>query len=110
MGCIYHELTNITPGALPRNDKGYYEVHVIWESNDTTVRPDTIQPVVLIGTNSFKMQKTPLMKNRWQTPVPINAVANELRYRIKVNWKYNAIPSPAANSQLSEEFLLRINN
>ena len=109
-GCIYHEITNMTPGTLPRNDKGYYEVHIIWESNDNAVRHDTIKPVVLIGTNIFEMKRTPLVKNRWQTPVPVDPVANELRYRIKVNWKYNTIPVPAANSQLSEEFLLRINN
>jgi hypothetical protein len=109
-GCIYHEITNMTPGTLTRNTKGLYPVHIIWESNDNAIRHDTIKPVVLIGTNSFEMKRTPLMKNRWETPVPIGQVANELRYRIKVNWKYNTIPVPAANSQLSEEFLLRINN
>ena len=109
-GCIYHEITNMTPGTLTRNTKGLYPVHIIWESNDNAVRHDTIKPVVLIGTNSFEMKRTPLMKNRWETPVPIGQTANELRYRIKVNWKYNTIPVPAANSQLSEEFLLRINN
>ena len=64
----------------------------------------------MIGTNSFAMKKTQLMTNRWEALVPVDPVVNELRYRIKVNWKYNAIPVPAANSQLSGEFMLRINN
>jgi hypothetical protein len=46
--------------------------------------------------------------NRWQTLVPVNAKAGELRYRVKVNWMYNAVPVPAGNSQLSQEFMLRI--
>ena len=57
-----------------------------------------------------KMKNTQLMTNRWEALVPVEPVANELRYRIKVNWEYNSIPVPAANSQLSEEFMLRINN
>jgi hypothetical protein len=64
----------------------------------------------MIGTNSFAMKHTQLMTNRWEALVPVEPFINEMRYRIKVNWKYNAIPTPAANSQLSEEFLLRINN
>ena len=109
-GCIYHEITNMTPGTLTRDTKGLYPVHIIWESNDNAVRHDTIKPVVLIGANSFEMLRTRLMTNRWEALVPVEPVANELRYRIKVNWKYNTIPVPTANSQLSDEFLLRINN
>jgi hypothetical protein len=110
VGCVYQKITNLTPGALPRNASGFYRVEIIWESNQPTVRHETVKPQVMIGTNSFVMENTPLMTNRWDAKVPVDSVANELRYRIKVNWQYNAIPVPAANSQLSEEFLLRINN
>ncbi len=110
MGCVYQRITNLTPGALPRNVSGFYPVEIIWESNQSTVRHESVKPQVMIGTNSFAMKNTQLMTNRWEALVPIGPAANELRYRIKVNWKYNAIPVPSANSQLSEEFILRINN
>ena len=110
LGCVYQRITNLTPGALPRNASGFYPVEIIWESNQSTVRHESVTPQVMIGTNSFTMKKTQLMTNRWEALVPVDPVVNELRYRIKVNWKYNAIPVPAANSQLSEEFMLRISN
>ena len=110
VGCIHQKITNLTPGVLPRNTSGFYPVEIIWESNQPTVRHETVKPQVMIGTNSFAMKNTQLMTNRWEALVPIGPAANELRYRIKVNWKYNAIPVPSANSQLSEEFILRINN
>jgi len=110
VGCIQQRITNLTPGALPRNTSGFYPVEIIWESSQPTVRHETVKPQVMIGTNSFAMKNTQLMTNRWEALVPVGPAANELRYRIKVNWKYNAIPVPAANSQLSEEFILRINN
>mgnify|MGYP001179849852 FL=1 len=110
VGCIHQKITNLTPGALPRNNSGFYPVEIIWESNQHTVRHETVKPHVMIGTNSFAMKHTQLMTNRWEALVPVGPAANELRYRIKVNWQYNAVPVPAANSQLSEEFLLRINN
>ena len=109
-GCMYHKITNLTPGALPRNSSGFYPVEIIWESNQSSVRHETVQPQVMIGTNSFPMKNTPKMTNRWETLVPVPSPAPELRYRIKVNWKYNAIPAPVGNSQLSEEFRLLIIN
>ena len=110
MGCMYHKITNLTPGALPRNNSGFYPVEIIWDTNQRTVRYETVQPQVMIGTNSFPMKNTPKMTNRWEALVPVPTPAPELRYRIKVNWKYNAIPAPVGNSQLSEEFRLLINN
>jgi hypothetical protein len=107
-GCTHTTLTNLTLGTVPRNASGFYPVEIIWENNENTLRPDSIQPVVIVGTNLYRMKRTPLVTNRWQTLVPIGAKAGVLRYRVKVNWMYNAVPVPAANSQLSQEFMLRI--
>jgi len=107
-GCTHTTLTNLTLGTMPRNASGFYPVEIIWENTETTLRPETVQPVVLVGTNLYPMKRTPLVTNRWQTLVPVGAKSSELRYRVKVNWMYNAVPVPAGNSQLSQEFLLRI--
>ena len=62
----------------------------------------TMKPMVMVGTQVYPMKRTPLVTNRWDTLVPVPADASELRYRIKVNWEYNAVPVPDANSQRSE--------
>ena len=95
---------------MPRNNTGFYPVEMIWESNQTALRRETVKPVVMVGTNAYPMKRTQLLTNRWETLVPIGKQANVLRYRIKVNWQFNAIPVPQANSQLSQEFLLRVEN
>ncbi len=108
MGCVQTTITNLTPHRMPQNNTGFYPVEMIWESNQTALRRETVKPVVLVGTNAYPMKRTQLLTNRWETLVPIGKQANVLRYRIKVNWQFNAIPVPQANSQLSREFLLRV--
>ena len=83
---------------------------MIWENNTHTLRHESVKPMVMVGTQVYPMKRTPLVTNRWETLVPVPAEASELRYRIKVNWEYNAVPVPDANSQRSEEFLLRISD
>ena len=108
LGCVQTTITNLTPRRMPRSNTGFYPVEMIWQSNQTALRRETVKPVVLIGTNAYPMKRTQLLTNRWETLVPIGIKANELRYRIKVNWQFNAIPVPQANSQLSQEFLLQV--
>ena len=110
VGCVQTTITNLTPHRMPRNTTGFYPVEMIWESNQAALRRETVKPVVLVGTNAYPMKRTQLLTNRWETLVPIGKQANVLRYRIKVNWQFNAIPVPQANSQLSQEFLLRVEN
>ena len=108
MGCTHSRITNLTPANLPRNTTGFYPVEMIWENNTHTLRHESVKPMVMVGTQVYPMKRTPLVTNRWETLVPVPVEASELRYRIKVNWEYNAVPVPDANSQRSEEFLLRI--
>ena len=110
VGCVQTTITNLTPHRMPRNSTGFYPVEMIWESNQTALRRETVKPVVMVGTNAYPMKRTQLLTNRWETLVPIGKQANVLRYRIKVYWQFNAIPVPQANSQLSQEFLLRVEN
>ena len=110
VGCIRSTITNLTPSRLPRNQAGLYPVEMEWASNQTALRHETVEPAVLIGTNIYPMQRTQLLTNRWEALVPVQMTNNVLRYRIKVNWKFNAVPVPEGNSQLSQEYLLLIDN
>ncbi len=107
-GCARTTLTNLTPGALDRHATGLYRVEIIWENNDHTVRQETVQPVVLVGTNAFPMQRTALVSNRWETLVPVAAEAAGVAYRIRVDWKFNAVGAPQSNSSMSDAYSLQI--
>jgi len=107
-GCARATLTNLTVGQQPRDANGLYRVEIIWENNANGVRHETVQPVVLVGTNAFPMQRTALVSNRWETLLPVPADEAGLVYRIRVDWKFNAIPVPEANSKMSKTFQLQI--
>ena len=107
-GCARATLTNLTVNSQSRDANGLYRVEIIWENNANGVRPETVQPVVLVGTNVFPMARTALVSNRWETLLPVAADAPGVTYRIRVDWKFNAIPVPEANSKMSKSFQLQI--
>lgn len=103
-------ITNLTPSQQPRNAAGLYPVEVKWDSRQQTIRPQSIEPSVLVGHDSYPMRKTPMMKNRWETLVPIPANQDEINYRFKFDYEYNAVPQPRPDSRLSPQHKLRIVN
>ena len=107
-GCARATLTNLTVGQQPRDANGLYRVEIIWENDANGVRHETVQPVLLVGTNVFPMQRTALVSNRWEALVPVAADAAGVTYRVRVDWKFNAIPVPEANSKMSKTFQLQI--
>ena len=107
-GCARATLANLTVSQQPRDANGLYRVEIIWENNANDVRHETVQPVVLVGTNAFPMQRTALVSNRWETLLPVAGDAQGVAYRIRVDWKFNAIPVPEANSKMSGAFQLII--
>ncbi len=108
IGCVTYNLSNLTLREHPRTPTGLYPVELIWESNEQALRHESIKPIVIIGTNVYTMQKTLLMKNRWEALIPADKTVTNLYYRIRVNWQYNTIPYPENNSQMSPQYQLRI--
>jgi hypothetical protein len=101
-------VTNLTPSQQPRNATGLYPVEAKWDSRQQSIRPQSIKPSVMVGLQSYPMQKTPLIKNRWETLVPVPADKNSITYRFKFDYEYNAIPQPRPDSRLSREYELQI--
>ena len=101
-------ITNLTPSQQPRNATGLYPVEAAWESRQQSIRPDSFKPSVMVGLESYPMRKTRLMKNRWETLVPVPPNKNAINYRFKFDFEYNAIPQPRPNSKLSREYRLEI--
>ncbi|MBA4146832.1 MAG: hypothetical protein H0X66_01870 [Verrucomicrobia bacterium] len=108
VGCTTGKITNLTPTKMERNSSGLYPVEMAWQSREQALRPESLQPQVMIGTESYPMQRTPLVKNRFETLIPVPANEDIVHYRFKVDYEYNAIPVPRKNSVMSPEYKLQI--
>ena len=101
-------ITNLTPSHVTRSDNGLYPFEAVWHSNQQSVRKDSIRAYVVIDMNFYPMQPTPIVKNRWETLVPIPAEMKHLSYHYKFDYEYNSIPTPQSNSKLSPSYQLEI--
>ncbi len=101
-------ITNLTPRTVARNANGFYPVEVEWKSRQQTMRRETIKPAVMIGTEFFPMRPAPLLKNRWETLIPVPADQEYIHYRIKFDYDYNSIPIPRHDSKLSPPYQMRV--
>jgi hypothetical protein len=99
-------ITNLTPRQQIRNETGLYPFEVAWDSNERAIRKETIQPYVIIGQNSFPMQPTPMVPNRWETLIPIPHGENFVNYRYKFDYDYSSIPQRRKGSRLSPPYRL----
>jgi hypothetical protein len=107
-GCTSVSITNLTPSQQPRNASGLYPFEVKWDSNQQSVVNDTIKVSVQIGMDEYPMQKTPLMKNRWETLIPVPTGKNYLSYNYKFVYDYRSIPQRRQDSKMSTPYHLHI--
>jgi hypothetical protein len=107
-GCV--SVTNLTPSRATRSENGLYPFEVAWKSNQQSLRKDSIKAYVIVDINSYPMQPTPVVENRWETLVPIPADKKYVSYRYKFDYDYNSIPAPRNTSKLSPPYQLEIIN
>lgn len=101
--------TNLSPLQQVRNPNHLYPVEVALNSRQQSLRWESIQPFVNVGTEFYPMRPTKLMTNRWEALVPVPASQNNVHYRYKFDFRYNALGKPPQNdSATSPEFTLRI--
>jgi hypothetical protein len=101
-------ISNLTPSQHPRNPNNLYPFEVTFDTNQKTVREQTLKPFVMIGTQLYPMEPAPMLKNRWEAQVPIAANTNHVYYRYKFVYEYDRIPKPAESSRLSPTYQLEI--
>lgn len=101
-------ITNLTPSQETRNATGLYPIEVAWQTREQAVRLESLKPSVMVGLESYAMQPTPLVSNRWETLVPIPADKNSIHYRFKFDYEVNAIPARRKNSRMSPEYKLEV--
>jgi hypothetical protein len=107
-GCATSSITNLTPRSQSRSAENVYPVEIEFESNLRSIQRDTIRPYVQIGDDNYLMRKIPVVKNRWETLIPVPAGKKLVNYRVKVDFRYNAMPEPSVNSVLSAPYQLQI--
>lgn len=107
-GCTSTTITNLTPSRYPKNPNGLYPFHVEWRSNQQSLRKESLKPYVVIGMESYPMQPTPLLKNRWETLIPVPSDKPVVNYRFKFDYEYKSIPVRRPNSKLSQPYQLQI--
>ncbi len=101
-------ITNLTPRHQTRNATGVYPVEIVFHSNMKAIKPETIRPYVQIGNDNYLMRKTPTVKNRWETLIPVPKDQSTVNYNVKVDFMYESVPDPKPNSALSPAYQLRI--
>jgi len=101
--------TRLTPLQQPRTASNLYPVEVAFNSQQQSLRWETIQPYVLVNGELYPLRLVPLVNNRWEGFVPVPPGANSVDYRFKFNYKYNAVGSaPKPASAVSPIYKLKI--
>ena len=107
-GCGTTTLTNLTPSEATRNANGLYPFELLWTSKQTSIRPQSIKPAVVVGFDTYPMRPMPMISNRWETLVPIAPTNSVVNYRFKVDYEYNAIPTPRKTSKMSSPYQIHV--
>ena len=100
--------TNLTPTQQSRNDNNTYPVEVAFKCTQQKLMWDTIQPKIVVGSESYPMKPTPLMTNRWEGLVPVPPGENVVRYRYRFDFLDNDFRKTTADNAVSQEYTLRI--
>ncbi len=108
MGGCAATFTNLTPKQQVRNANNLYSVEVAMNSRQQTLRWETINPQIIVGTEAYPMHPTPLITNRWEGAIPVPSDVNVVHYRYKFDFRANAFGPAQADSATSGEYTLRI--
>lgn len=101
--------TRLTPGQQPRNPDNQYAVEAAFDSDQQSLRWDSIKAYVLVNGQALPMRRVPMVKDRWEGFVTLPPGANAVNYRFKFDYLYNSIGSnPKPNSVTSQVYTLRV--
>lgn len=101
-------ITNLTASTQKRSPNGLYPVEVEFDTREQCIKEDTLQPYVLLGAQTFPMQHTLMLKNRWEAVVPVPGNVEYVNYRFKFNYDTRCVGKPLPGSKLSGPFQFQI--
>lgn len=101
--------TRLTPNQQVRNADNIYPVETAFDSEQQSLRWETIRAYVIVDGRALPMRRVPLVKNRWEGLIPLAPGENGVTYRFKFDYLYNSIASaPKVNSVLSKPYTLKV--
>jgi hypothetical protein len=101
--------TRLSALQQPRNPNNLYPGEVAFNSQQQSLRWESIQPYVLVNGELYPLHPVPLVQKRWEGLVPVPPGANSVVYRFKFDYKYNNLgTSPKPNSAYSPAYKLTI--
>jgi hypothetical protein len=106
-GCA-SRITNISAQRQVRNPNNLYPVEVSLDSRQQSLKWETVQPYVIMGTESYPMRPVKYMTNRWECLVPVPAGVNSASYHYKFDYQFNDFGGPKKGSASSHSFKLQI--
>jgi hypothetical protein len=108
-GCASGTFTRLTPNEQPRNANNLYPVEAIFDSQQQSLRWDSIKAYVLVNGQPYTMRPEPIVQNRWEGYVPVPPTENTVNYRFKFDYLYNSFGSaPKPNSEISKLYTLKV--
>ena len=107
-GCATTNITNLTPTQYPRNPSGQYLVEMQIDSDQQTLRPESIKPWVVVGDQKYPMKQTRKTMNRWEAMIPVGADKSGIAFHYKVDYLYNKIGKAGEGTLRSPDFPLVI--
>lgn len=107
-GCVSPTLTNLTTRQQVRNANNLYPLEVMWNNQQSTIITNTIKGFVVVGTDMYPMQRSPMLPNRWETFLPVPRDKDLVNYFYKFEYEYAQIPVRQPGSRLSPPYQLQI--
>ena len=108
-GCAAGTFTRLTPTQQPRNANNLYPVETSFDSQQQSLRWDSIKAYVVVNGQPFPLRQVPIVKDRWEGVVPVPPGVNSVNYRFKFDYLYNTFgTAPKPNSEFSKVYTLKI--
>ena len=110
-GCYTPTFTRLTPGQQTRNDNNLYPVEAAFDTQQQSLRRDSIKAYVLVNGQALPMRPVPVVQNRWEGLVLVPAGVSTVNYRFKFDYLYNNFgTAPQPGSDMSKVYTLKVNN
>jgi len=108
-GCVSPTFTRLTPTQQTRNADNIYPVETAFDSQQQSLRWDSIKAYILVNGQSLPMRPVALVKDRWEGVIPVPPGVSSVNYRFKFDYLYNSFASaPRPNSVTSKIYTLKI--
>jgi hypothetical protein len=108
-GCATGTFSRLTPNQQPRNANNLYPVETSFDSQQQSLRWDSIKAYVVVNGQPFPMRQVPIVKDRWEGVIPVPPGVNSVSYRFKFDYLYNNFGTPPKpNSEFSKVYTLKI--